>query len=612
MIPIQILEGIIGRSLIWNAILGFFATLDRIAYTIFGWVMQAVFDIANAEIINSSVYDDFQKRVYVILGIFMLFKVTISLLTYLVSPDKINDKERGMAKMVTRTIVVICMLAGLPFVFNLLDKAQPILLEALPRIIIGKSTSTSTTTNQMGGIADTISWTTFQLSLNEETVSLMGEDINTVEGATSVITDPDSNDPSKYKYFYIPVVGTVIAVIMTFLMVGFCIDIAIRSFKLIILRMMAPIPIISYIDPKAAKDGAFSNWTKSLISTWLDLFIRLGILYFVLYMIDAVILSWNFNLGNIGFFRNAVVVLFLIIGLLFFARQAPKFISDALGIKNSKGLGVGLGGMLAAGGALLGGAGLAGALKAGTDAMTENADAAAQGKAGTASFTKGRDIAAQLRSGDKNAKAGLFQGFSRRMDERSAVDAGIRRAKKLGLSADNVDRLKTNMFEKENDLKNAQDAFTKFQTGLQNGAIEYNDKNIETLEKLQQNVRAKSQIYNDAQKAYEKANAAREELVPKNAAFDNYSKQPTYKAKKNLPSNKTYERGITNTTDFEQKLEKDRNSTSKGHLYTEYNISPEDMKGVNKDANKDTPSSQPNVHTDGGGRQPNSDQWDDE
>ena len=222
MIPIQILEGIIGRSLIWNAILGFFATLDRIAYTIFSWVMQAVFDIANAEIINSSVYDDFQKRVYVILGIFMLFKVTISLLTYLVSPDKINDKERGMAKMVTRTIVVICMLAGLPFAFNLLDKAQPILLEALPRIIIGKNTSTSTTTNQMEGIADTISWTTFQLSLNEETVNLMGDNnINTVEGATSVITEPTATDNSKYKYFYIPVVGTVIAVIMTFLMVGY-------------------------------------------------------------------------------------------------------------------------------------------------------------------------------------------------------------------------------------------------------------------------------------------------------------------------------------------------------------------------------------------------------
>ena len=443
MIPIQILEGIVGRSLIWNAILGFFATLDRIAYTIFGWIMQGVFDIANAEIINSSVYDDFQKRVYVILGIFMLFKVTISLLTYLVSPDKISDKERGMSKMVTRTIVVICMLVGLPFAFNLLDKAQPILLEALPRVIIGKNMNIDTSNgqavsnsinSQTASIADTISWTTFQLSLNDSTVSLLeGEGINTVSGATSVITDPDPSDNSKYKYFYIPVVGTLIAVIMTFLMVGFCIDIAIRSFKLVILRMMAPIPIISYIDPKSAKDGAFSNWTKSLISTWLDLFMRLGILYFVLYMIDEVILSLNFNLDGIGFFRSAVVVLFLIIGLLFFAKQAPKFISDALGIKNSKGLGVGLGGSLAALGAFVGGAGLGGSLLAASSAMNENAEAAAQGKAATASFHKGRDIAEQLKTGDKNAK---YSSITQRATEQLAR----LNARSQGFTDDKYDR----------------------------------------------------------------------------------------------------------------------------------------------------------------------------
>lgn len=605
MIPIQILEGIIGRSLIWNAILGFFATLDRIAYTIFGWVMQAVFDIANAEIINSSVYDDFQKRVYVILGIFMLFKVTISLLTYLVSPDKINDKERGMAKMVTRTIVVICMLAGLPFAFNLLDKAQPILLEALPRIIIGKNTSTSTTTNQMGGIADTISWTTFQLSLNEETVNLMmvDDNINTVEGATSVITEPTATDNSKYKYFYIPVVGTVIAIIMTFLMVGFCIDIAIRSFKLIILRMIAPIPIISYIDPKAAKDGAFSNWTKSLISTWLDLFIRLGILYFVLYMIDAVILSRNFSLGNIGFFRNAVVVLFLIIGLLFFARQAPKFISDALGIKNSKGLGVGLGGMLAAGGALLGGAGLAGAAMAGMTAMNENADAAAQGKAGTASWSKGRDLAAQLRTGDKNAKAGI----TNRLQDRMKIGSSDRQARRLGLSAENVANLKQNMYNKKDALTAAQNQLQEYQAGVESGKYRYDST---VMESLQKNISTAALNAQKAETAYNDAKAGRESIVGKNGTRDDYASgmfgRGTYRARVNNPH-----RG--------EKLGPDGKTggnwsrpEAKPTIYS--NVKPQELDDVKlplKEQNNNT-TSQSGVHTDGGGRQPNSDQWDDE
>ena len=366
---------------------------------------------------------------------------------------------------------------------------------------------------------------------------------------------------------------------MSFLMVGFAIDVAIRAFKLVILKMIAPIPIISYIDPKSAKDGAFSNWTKTFISTWIDLFLRLGILYFVLYMIDLVILRGNISIGQNNFLRTAVVTIFLIIGLLFFARQAPKFISDALGIKNSKGLGIGLGGALAAGGAFLGGAGLAGALMAGTTAMNENADAAAQGKAGTASWGKGRDLAAQLKTGDKNAKAGLTQSLARQLDDRAKINSGVRNAKKLGLTAKNEAGLKANMFAREDDYKKAQDEFTKYQTGVQSGVYEYDEK---TAEALQQKVRATGQIYQDAQRAYEKAKTARESLVPKNTAVDDYSKRQTYRAKKNSDSSKPYERGIYDVGSFNKKLESNIEDKPGKYKYKE------DIKFKNKNNNKAT------------------------
>jgi len=168
--PIQLLDSWVDRSLLMNGFLSIMAGLDNIAYTVFTWVMTAVFDIANAEIINSEVYQSFEERVYIILGIFMLFKVTVSLLSYLVNPDKMNDKEAGMGKMVTRTVVVLVMLIGLPMLFNLLDRAQPIILEALPRIVIGKNTNSGDDKaigigDQAIGIADSISWSTFQLSL---------------------------------------------------------------------------------------------------------------------------------------------------------------------------------------------------------------------------------------------------------------------------------------------------------------------------------------------------------------------------------------------------------------------------------------------------------------
>lgn len=448
-----VFTGWIQRNLITTWILQLFATLDNIAFTVFGWVMQAIFDIANAEIVKDTLYESFEDRVYVLLGIFMLFKVTVSLLGYLVNPDKIADKEKGMSKMVTRTIVVLVMLIGFPVVFDLMGRTQNALLEALPRIIIGRGSDTETLGNQMGSVTDSISWSVFKLSLEESTINTMETEdhINTVEGATSVITDPMPNDNSEFKYHYRPVMGTVLAIVMIVLLVGIAIDVAIRAFKLIILRMIAPIPIISYIDPKSSKDGAFSSWLKLLVSTWLDLFIKLGILYFVLYLLDEIIIRGGLDLtSGLNFQRSAVLIVFLIIGLLFFARQAPKFISKALGIKEGGGMGVGLGGALAGSAALLGGAGLAGAVMAGTQAMNENADAAAQGKAGTAGWSKGSDLAAQLKTGQKDAKGGLVNRAINATRKSAVQKAAGRRAAEMGLSQATLKEAKEKML----DLKN--------------------------------------------------------------------------------------------------------------------------------------------------------------
>jgi len=351
---------------------------------------------------------------------------------------------------------------------------------------------------------------------------------------------------------------------MAFLMVGFCIDVAIRAFKLVILRMIAPIPVISYINPKSAKDGAFSAWSKALISTWIDLFTRLGILYFVLYMIDTIILKGNFELGDLGFFRNAVVIAFLIIGLLFFARQAPKFIMDILGIKGGKGLGIGLGGMLAAGGALMGGAGLAGAMMAGTTAMNENADAAAQGKAGTASWTKGRDLATQLRTGDKNAKAGL----TNRLQQRFNDNAANRLANRLGLSADNVKDLKGAMISEQNNLSDLQNKLSEYQAGVQSGKYEYDSQ---TMEQLQQNVIAASNRSRDAQKAYEEAKGARETIVRKNSNVDNYRARPNHLMSINTAGGASgFERSTTTADEFRNKMDEKASKTD-AYRYVDVN-----------------------------------------
>lgn len=460
-IPVFIL---VQRGLGWNLMRTVFAYLDMVGFQLFSWLMQAVFDIATLDLVKDSVFENLQQRIYVILGIFMLFKLTMSMLSYLVNPDRINDKEQGIGKVVTRTIISLCMLVSIPAIFSLLDEAQEPILEAVPRIILGKETTVESVASQGGSLGDTIAWSTYGLVFPIEDA----EGFNTVSAVPEHINDAGA-DNSVYKYdSYIPFLGLVVSVIMSFILLGICIDVAIRTFKLVILRMIAPIPIISYIDPKSSKDGMFQNYTKTLISTYLDLFIQIGVLYFVLMMIDEILIKGGLNFGGeLTGVRGVVAGVFVIIGLLFFARQFPNFIRTALGMKNTKGLGVGLGGMLAAGGALMGGAGLAGALAAGTTAMNENADAAAQGKAGTASFGKGRDLAAQLRTGDKNAKAGMVQRFARNA-ERNAQQRNAARTldREFGITRNGLEDKKTEMINLQNESAAAKLAY-------QSGATSY-------------------------------------------------------------------------------------------------------------------------------------------
>jgi len=97
----------------------------------------------------------------------------------------------------------------------------------------------------------------------------------------------------------------------------------------------------------SAKEGkgedAFSRWTQTLISTYIDLFIRLAVIYFGLFFVQLALNSklgiTNYNTSNV--MVNVFATLFIIIGLMLFIKQAPKYIKGALGIKDG-GAGVGM------------------------------------------------------------------------------------------------------------------------------------------------------------------------------------------------------------------------------------------------------------------------------
>ena len=154
-----------------------------------------------------------------------------------------------------------------------------------------------------------------------------------------------------YMFTMMPLVSTAAAIIFIIIFISFTIDVAVRAIKLAVLRLIAPIPIISYMDPKGSKDSAFNSWVKSLTSTYLDLFVRLAIIYFVLFIIQDMVVNKISvaGAGALGFMSSIAVW----IGLFVFAKQAPKFIRQVLGLKDEGGKGIfsGLGAAMAVGAA---------------------------------------------------------------------------------------------------------------------------------------------------------------------------------------------------------------------------------------------------------------------
>jgi hypothetical protein len=164
------------------------------------------------------------------------------------------------------------------------------------------------------------------------------------------------------------------------------------------------------------------------VSTFLDIFIKLGLLYLVLTLFQLIVSKGlfenfpSFTESPIGALRASYLIVLLMLGLIFFAKEAPKFIKDALGIKDTgAGLGTGINAALGAIGGLTAG-GLAG--------MATGALAGATADPKTGGFAAGRDKAGQLRRGDSKWKG----GFAARLDRWNTN----RVANRLGLSEANI------------------------------------------------------------------------------------------------------------------------------------------------------------------------------
>lgn len=372
----------------------FFSLLDGIGYFFLGGIFNVFFTIANAQFFQGGVINTFYTRIQMILGIFMIFRISITLLQIIVNPDVFKDKQKGAGSIVMRIAVMLVLLTlivpieGISesdpnplnqqirtngILFGFLNQVQNTVVQdnVLGKLILGYNVDEDGSNLQLNGLDSVGDVLTAEIahafitptlnddadanvvitSENYEEVTACPTDIEpslnpavTAGALLEHINDTCMADGETYAFSYMGLGGVVCAIVMTIIVIGFTLDVAVRAIKLALLRLIAPIPIISYISPGQEKDGAFGNWVKTLTSTYISLFIRLIIIYFGIYLI---ILLRNGEL--VEWVDSSVLAnIFVIIGILVFMKEAPKFFQDMLGLKGDGKLFSGIGTMLGA------------------------------------------------------------------------------------------------------------------------------------------------------------------------------------------------------------------------------------------------------------------------
>ena len=279
-------------------------------------------------------------------------------------------------------------------------------------------------------------------------------------------------DAKLFAYDFNWLMSAIVGIILVVILFFYSIDVAVRLIKLGILQLLAPIPIISYIDPKSSKDGAFASWVKMSTSTYLDLFIKLAMFYFVIFILSS-FAGGDTNFvtmpSGLGVVAKSYVTIMIVVGAMFFLMQGPKFIYGMLGIKNPN-QGIGLAGALAGTAALIGGAGFMGAAAAATRSMAETSQAAGQGKQAQSGWSTGSDLAAQLRTGDSKAKGGFINNYVRNASRNAQQSTAARTlASRFGITQQGLDDSKQKMLAD-------QDRVEAMQLAYQSGQSQYSYK----------------------------------------------------------------------------------------------------------------------------------------
>lgn len=205
---------------------------------------------------------------------------------------------------------------------------------------------------------------------DEHTGRSLYEQINRVNNGASFFeyarfSHRVANNDIKFNFLMALIGGALLA----YVSVIYCFDMGKRLVKLVFFQLIAPIPIMLRVVPEGKLSSSFNEWWKITLACYVEVFIRVFVLYAVIFMCVKINNSdfVNETLVEFGWLEAVLGKVFIFAGLIMFMKEAPKLISQITGI-DSGNMSFSLKDKLADSGLLTAGA----AIGAGATAFTRN------------------------------------------------------------------------------------------------------------------------------------------------------------------------------------------------------------------------------------------------
>lgn len=316
--------------------------ISGLFYKLIPDVYGLLYDLASAKLFQDDTIRNFSTNLYLLISVVMLFVFGVQLIKAIVNPDLLTDSKKGTAAFIKRAVLSVIIITVIPMAFDELYKIQTTILNnsLIEKIVIGYSGDTNELDVGQFLSASMISEllypeenenAAFENSAQLQTYynGMLNQSVDNyydLVGDSIVDKYDDSSGVEHYSMHYEMLIMLIAGIIVCYILITACMDMALRLVKLSMLELIAPISIIAYL---IKGDDSLNKWLQEVGKTYALVFLKLGAIAFVVFGFQQMQDMFN---GTNNFSHPRIMKILIMIGLLTLINELPNLIQSLFGV----------------------------------------------------------------------------------------------------------------------------------------------------------------------------------------------------------------------------------------------------------------------------------------